>query len=181
MMQQYLGIKAQHPDELLFYRMGDFYELFYDDAKSAADILDITLTARGKSAGSPIPMCGIPFHAADRYLVKLVDAGVSVAICEQVGDPATSKGPVAREVVRIITPGTISDEALLDEHKDNCLMAISAASLDALEGQYGIAYTNLSSGRFVLTEVSGSNALLTEIERIKPAEILLPDGASMAA
>jgi DNA mismatch repair protein MutS len=181
MMQQYLGIKAQHPDELLFYRMGDFYELFYDDAKSAADILDITLTARGKSAGSPIPMCGIPFHAADRYLVKLVDAGVSVAICEQVGDPATSKGPVAREVVRIITPGTISDEALLDAHKDNCLMAISAASLDALEGQYGIAYTNLSSGRFVLTEVSGSNALLAEIERIKPAEILLPDGALEAA
>jgi len=181
MMQQYLGIKAQHPNELLFYRMGDFYELFYDDAKTAADILDITLTARGKSAGSPIPMCGIPFHAADRYLMKLVDAGVSAAICEQVGDPATSKGPVAREVVRIITPGTISDEALLDEHKDNCLMAISAASLDALEGQYGIAYTNLSSGRFVLTEVSGSNALLSEIERIKPAEILLPDGAAVAA
>ena len=107
MMQQYLRIKAQHPDDLLFYRMGDFYELFYDDAKSAADILDITLTARGKSAGAPIPMCGIPFHAVDRYLVKLVDAGVSVAICEQVGDPATSKGPVAREVVRIITPGNV--------------------------------------------------------------------------
>ena len=129
MMQQFLRIKAQHPDELLFYRMGDFYELFFDDAKSASDLLGITLTARGKSAGEPIPMCGIPFHAADRYLAKLVEAGVSVAICEQVGDPATSKGPVAREVVRVITPGTVSDEALLDERKDNCLMAVSYTHL----------------------------------------------------
>ena len=107
MMQQFLRIKAQHPNELLFYRMGDFYELFFDDAKSASDLLGITLTARGKSAGEPIPMCGIPFHAADRYLAKLVEAGVSIAICEQVGDPAASKGPVAREVVRVITPGTV--------------------------------------------------------------------------
>jgi DNA mismatch repair protein MutS len=112
MMQQYLSIKAQHPDGLLFYRMGDFYELFYEDAKVAARILDITLTARGKSGGQPIPMCGIPYHAADRYLAKLVAAGVSVAIGEQIGDPATSKGPVERKVVRVITPGTVSDEAL---------------------------------------------------------------------
>ena len=128
MMQQFLRIKAQHQDSLLFYRMGDFYELFFEDAKSAANVLDITLTARGKSGGEPIPMCGIPYHAADRYLAKLVEAGVSVAICEQIGDPATSKGPVERQVVRIITPGTVSDEALLDERRDNCLLAISATA-----------------------------------------------------
>jgi len=127
MMQQFLRIKAQHQDSLLFYRMGDFYELFFEDAKTAANVLDITLTARGKSGGEPIPMCGIPYHAADRYLAKLVEAGISVAICEQIGDPATSKGPVERQVVRIITPGTVSDEALLDERRDNCLLAISAS------------------------------------------------------
>ena len=176
MMRQYLSIKAQHPAELLFYRMGDFYELFYDDAKSASDILDITLTARGKSAGEPIPMCGIPFHAVDRYLVKLVDAGVSVAICEQTGDPATSKGPVEREVVRIITPGTVSDEALMDERRDNSLMAIcSDGNSSDPKSLFGIAYTNLSSGRFVLTEIEGIANLLGEIERIKPAEVLVPD------
>lgn len=176
MMRQYLSIKAQHPAELLFYRMGDFYELFYDDAKSAADILDITLTARGKSAGEPIPMCGIPFHAVDRYLVKLVDAGVSVAICEQTGDPATSKGPVEREVVRIITPGTVSDEALMDERRDNSLMAIcSDGNSSDPKSTFGIAYTNLSSGRFVLTEIEGIANLLGEIGRIKPAEVLVPD------
>ena len=176
MMQQFLRIKAQHPDNLLFYRMGDFYELFYDDAKRAAVILDITLTARGKSAGEPIPMCGIPFHAVDRYLVKLVDAGVSVAICEQIGDPATSKGPVERQVVRIITPGTVSDEALMDERRDNALLAIDCLSSTDTEPQsatFGIAFMNISSGRFVLSEVNGMEVLLTEIERIKPAEILL--------
>lgn len=174
MMQQYLRIKAQHQDGLLFYRMGDFYELFYDDAKTAASILDITLTARGKSAGESIPMCGIPFHAADRYLAKLVDAGVSIAICEQIGDPETSKGPVERQVVRVITPGTVSDEALLDERRDNCLMAITA-SLKPGASQariYGFASMNISSGRFVLSEVASLDALLTEIGRIKPAEIL---------
>ena len=151
MMQQYLRIKAQNQDNLLFYRMGDFYELFYDDAKIAADILDITLTARGKSGGNPIPMCGIPFHAVDRYLAKLVEARVSVAICEQIGDPAASKGPVEREVVRVITPGTVSDEALLDERIDNCLLAISATEISKTEDadlQYGIAYMNISSGPF---------------------------------
>ena len=178
MMQQFLRIKAQHQDDLLFYRMGDFYELFYDDAKKAADLLDITLTARGKSDGQPIPMCGIPYHAADRYLAKLVEAGVSVAICEQIGDPATSKGPVERQVVRVITPGTVSDEALMDERRDNCLLAISGPNPSSVSSQavsYGIAFMNISSGRFVLCELTGLDALLTEIERIKPAEILLND------
>ena len=183
MMQQFLRIKAQHPDNLLFYRMGDFYELFYDDARRAATILDITLTARGKSAGEPIPMCGIPFHAVDRYLVKIVEAGVSVAICEQIGDPATSKGPVERQVVRIITPGTVSDEALMDERRDNSLLAIHSGNANTRNsGQqkatYGIAFMNISSGRFVLSEVNGEEALLTEIERIKPAEILFSEELS---
>jgi len=178
MMQQFMRIKAQHQDSLLFYRMGDFYELFFDDAKSAATLLDITLTTRGKSAGQPIPMCGIPYHAADRYLAKLVQAGVSIAICEQIGDPATSKGPVERQVVRIITPGTVSDEALLDERRDNCLLAISClgnAASDVTRKTYGIAFMNISSGRFVLSEVTGLEALSAEIERIKPAEILLQE------
>ena len=177
-MQQYLRIKAHNKDNLLFYRMGDFYELFFDDAKTAAELLDITLTARGKSSGRPIPMCGIPFHAVDRYLVKLVEAGISIAICEQIGDPATSKGPVEREVVRVITPGTVSDEALLDERRDNCLLAICGKVLSKIKEStlhYGIAHMNISSGRFVLTEVTGIEALLTEIERVKPAEILISD------
>ena len=178
MMQQYLGIKAQHPDGLLFYRMGDFYELFYEDAKIASRILDITLTARGKSGGQPIPMCGIPYHAADRYLAKLVAAGVSVAIGEQIGDPATSKGPVERKVVRVITPGTVSDEALLDEGTDNSLLCLSvrstASEIDASTA-FGIASMNISSGRFVLSEVFGLEALRAEIERIRPAEILFQE------
>ena len=178
MMQQYLGIKAQHPDGLLFYRMGDFYELFYEDAKIASRVLDITLTARGKSGGQPIPMCGIPYHAADRYLAKLVAAGVSVAIGEQIGDPATSKGPVERKVVRVITPGTVSDEALLDEGTDNSLLCLSVRSatseIDASTA-FGIASMNISSGRFVLSEVFGLEALRAEIERIRPAEILFQE------
>ena len=175
MMQQYLRIKAEHPEGLLFYRMGDFYELFYEDAKTAARILDITLTARGKSGGQPIPMCGIPYHAADRYLAKLVAAGVSVAIGEQIGDPATSKGPVERKVVRVITPGTVSDEALMDAGSDNSLLCLSVGGetgeLDA-STPFGLASMNISSGRFVLSEVFGLEALLAEIERLKPAEIL---------
>lgn len=159
--------------------MGDFYELFFEDAKTAANILDITLTARGKSAGEPIPMCGIPFHAADRYLAKLVEAGVSVAICEQIGNPATSKGPVERQVVRIITPGTVSDEALLDERRDNCLLAISASEgAVSTQKTYGIAFMNISSGRFVLSELQGLDALSSEIGRIRPAEILLQEELS---
>ena len=174
MMQQYLRIKAQHPDCLLFYRMGDFYELFYSDATVAANTLDIALTARGKSAGSPIPMCGVPYHSADRYLARLVEAGKSVAICEQIGDPAASKGPVQREVVRILTPGTISDEAHLDARRDNTLLAICGTAGDA----FGLAGIDVSSGRFVLSEVRDREALVNELERLRPAEILLPETLS---
>jgi DNA mismatch repair protein MutS len=176
MMQQYLRIKAQHQDCLLFYRMGDFYELFYQDAEVAAQALDITLTARGKSAGEPIPMCGIPFHAADRYLAKLVEEGKSIAICEQIGDPATSKGPVERQVVRIITPGTVSDEALMKDRQDNLLLAITAD-----KQTFGLAWINIAGGRFVLNEVDGEEALLGELERIKPAEILFNDELNIEA
>jgi len=174
MMQQFLRIKAQHPDELLFYRMGDFYELFFADATVASDILAITLTARGASGGKPIPMCGIPYHAADRYLAKLVEAGRSVAICEQIGDPATSKGPVERKVMRIITPGTISDEALLQERADSVLLALTG-HVDNKSGAayFGLAWLDISSGRFLLSEVSSQHDLLAEIERIRPAEILI--------
>src|SRR5258706_6588825 len=118
-MQQYARIKAQHPDILLFYRMGDFYELFYDDAGKASRLLDITLTARGASGGAPIPMAGVPYHAVEQYLAKLVKLGESVAICEQIGDPATSKGPVERQVTRIVTPGTLTDSELLEVKTDN--------------------------------------------------------------
>ncbi len=170
MMQQYLRIKAQHPDQLLFYRMGDFYELFYDDAKKAAVLLDISLTARGKSAGEPIPMAGIPYHSAEGYIARIVKAGESVVICEQVGDPATSKGPVAREVVRIVTPGTLSDESLLDEHQDNLLMGIARH-----QDRFGLAMIDISSGRFSLFEVENEAALLAELERLRPAELLYPD------
>jgi DNA mismatch repair protein MutS len=123
MMRQYLTIKAEFPHTLIFYRMGDFYELFYDDAKKAADLLDISLTARGKTGGNAIPMAGVPYHAAENYLAKLVKLGESVAICEQIGDPATSKGPVERKVVRVITPGTVSDEALLHDRQDNLIVS----------------------------------------------------------
>ncbi|MGI9274286.1 MAG: DNA mismatch repair protein MutS [Endozoicomonas sp.] len=170
MMQQYLRIKQQNREHLVFYRMGDFYELFYDDAKKASNLLDITLTSRGQSAGEPIPMAGIPYHAAEGYLAKLVRLRVSVAICEQVGDPATSKGPVERKVVRILTPGTISDEALLDERQDNLLVALNCQS-----ELYGIAILDIGSGQFRVLEVNGDEALLAEIERLNPAEILLSD------
>ena len=166
MMQQYLGIKADYQDTLVFYRMGDFYELFFDDAKKAAELLSITLTARGHSAGSPIPMCGLPYHAAEGYIAKLIKLGESVAICEQIGDPATSKGPVERRVVRIVTPGTVTDEALLEERQDNLLVAIYYAKV------YGIACLDLTSGRFVLLQVNSTDELLSEIERLNPAELL---------
>ena len=170
MMQQYFGIKQQHPNELLFYRMGDFYELFYEDAKKAARLLDITLTSRGNSGGQPIPMAGIPFHAAEGYLARLVKLGESVVICEQVGDPATSKGPVERQVVRIITPGTVSDEALLDERRDNLLAALVGS-----ERAFGLATLDINSGRFTAMELSGWETLLGELERLAPAELLIPD------
>lgn len=170
MMTQYFGLKQQHPDELMFYRMGDFYELFYEDAKKAARLLDITLTSRGNSGGKPIPMAGIPFHAAEGYLAKLVKLGESVVICEQIGDPATSKGPVERQVVRILTPGTVSDEALLDERRDNLLAALVGG-----ERAFGLATLDINSGRFTAMELSGWETLLGELERLAPAELLIPD------
>ena len=175
MMMQYLRIKAQHPHELVFYRMGDFYELFFDDAKKAAELLDITLTARGKSNGEPIAMAGIPFHSADGYLAKLVKAGISVAICEQIGDPATSKGPVERKVMRIVTPGTLSDEALLDSRRDNLLVALHQAG-----DVFGIASLDMASGRFLVLEVEGLEAALGELQRLSPAELLLSDHLTTA-
>ncbi|WP_249384037.1 DNA mismatch repair protein MutS [Chitinivorax sp. B] len=173
MMQQYLRIKADHPDKLVFYRMGDFYELFYGDAELAAKLLDITLTARGASAGVPIKMAGVPYHAMEQYLAKLVKLGQSVAICEQIGDPSTSKGPVERKVVRIVTPGTLTDTALLDEKRDNVLLALHAS-----KGTIGMAWLSLSSGLFRLKE-SPAEQLVSELERIRPAEILMPDGLQL--
>jgi len=171
MMQQYFRLKAEIPETMLFYRMGDFYELFYDDARNASRLLDITLTARGHSGGEPIPMAGIPYHAAEGYIGKLVRLGVSVGIAEQTGDPATSKGPVERKVVRVITPGTLSDEAFLDERRDNLLVAVNKQK-QAKEDLYGIAMLDISSGRFVVMEVASEDSLLAELERIKPAELL---------
>jgi DNA mismatch repair protein MutS len=170
MMQQYFSIKRDHPQTLLFYRMGDFYELFYDDAKLAADLLDITLTARGKSGGEPIPMAGIPYHAADGYLAKLVRCGQSVAIAEQIGDPATAKGPVERQVVRIVTPGTLSDESLLDARSDALLVAVHTKA-----DKHGIAWLDVSSGRFSVSEIEGDDALSNEIQRLNPAELLIAE------
>ncbi|TDF38688.1 DNA mismatch repair protein MutS [Alteromonadaceae bacterium M269] len=173
MIQQYLKVKAQHPDILVFYRMGDFYELFFDDAKKAAELLGISLTARGKSGGNAIPMAGIPYHAAENYLGKIVKAGESVAICEQIGDPATSKGPVERKVVRVITPGTISDEALLQDKQDNLLGAVYS-----LKNRFGYATLDITSGRFNLCELEDAEALLAELQRTQPAELLYPDNFS---
>jgi len=170
MMQQYLRIKSNHPDTLVFYRMGDFYELFYDDAKKAAQLLDITLTSRGQSAGMPIAMAGIPYHAAEGYIARLLRNGESVAICEQIGDPAASKGPVERKVVRIVTPGTVTDEALLEDRKDNLLVAVCV-----LNHQFGIATLDLTSGRFILQQVETADQLLGEIGRLNPAELLFSE------
>ena len=170
MMRQYLGMKADHPDRLLFYRMGDFYELFFEDASKASRLLNITLTHRGETAGHRIPMAGIPHHAAEGYLAKLLRLGESVAICEQIGDPATAKGPVERRVVRIVTPGTVTDDALLDERRDNLLTALAP-----FEGRFGLASLNLVQGRFLLQEMSTVESLLNELERLNPAEILYPE------
>ncbi len=169
-MQQYLRIKAQHPDMLLLYRMGDFYELFYDDAEKAARLLDITLTQRGASAGAPVKMAGVPFHAVEQYLARLLKLGESVAICEQTGDANTSKGPVERQVTRIVTPGTLTDAALLDDKRDNLVLAIAPG-----RPLLGIAWLSLASGDFRLLE-TGSEQLASELERLRPAEVLLPDG-----
>ncbi len=173
-MQQYLRLKAQYPDSLLFYRMGDFYELFFDDAKRAARLLDITLTARGQSAGQPIPMAGVPYHSAEGYLARLVRRGESVAICEQIGDPAKSKGPVERQVVRVVTPGTVTDDAFLDARRDTLL-----AALYREQEKFGLAWLELSSGRFSVLEGAGDEALTSEIERLRPAEILVSEQSAL--
>jgi DNA mismatch repair protein MutS len=170
MMQQYLRIKGEHPDVLLFYRMGDFYELFFEDARKAARLLDITLTARGQSAGEPIPMCGVPVHAVESYLARLVRMGESVAICEQIGDPATSKGPVERQVVRVITPGTLTEDSLLEERRDNLLVAVSSD-----RQKHAIAALELSTGRFTALEVEEVEVLQAELERLNPAELLIDE------
>ena len=170
MMVQYLKIKRDHPEVLLFYRMGDFYELFFDDARRAAALLDTTLTQRGQSGGQPIPMAGVPYHSAEGYLARLVQAGESVAICEQIGDPATSKGPVERKVVRIVTPGTLHDEALLDARRDNLLVAIHPTA-----DRWGLAWLELSSGRFSVLEVNDEGEMLSELARLDPAELLVAE------
>ena len=175
MMQQYLRIKSDHPDTLLFYRMGDFYELFFDDAKKASQLLDITLTSRGQSSGLPIPMAGIPYHAAEGYLARLLRNGESIAICEQIGDPSISKGPVERKVVRIVTPGTVTDEALLEDRKDNLLVAVCSSTSSSLGTQQGIASLDLTSGRFVLQQVASEDQLLSELSRLNPAELLFSE------
>lgn len=170
MMQQYLKLKAENPDILLFYRMGDFYELFYDDAKKASQLLDISLTKRGASAGEPIPMAGVPYHAVESYLARLIAMGESVAICEQIGDPALSKGPVERKVVRIVTPGTVSDELLLEDRKDNLLAAIWQE-----KSGYGFATLDISSGRFNVFECDSADTMQAELQRTSPVEILYPE------
>jgi len=176
LMRQYFTAKAEYPDTLVFFRMGDFYELFYDDARKAARLLDITLTQRGQSAGAPIPMAGVPYHAVEGYLAKLVRLGESVAICEQLGDPATSKGLVERKVVRVVTPGTVTDEALLPERRDNLLLAIAAD-----KSGYGIAWVDLAGGRFLLSEVRDAEALAAELARLAPAETLVSEDIAWAA
>ncbi|HEX5419724.1 MAG TPA: DNA mismatch repair protein MutS, partial [Gammaproteobacteria bacterium] len=197
-MQQYLAIKAQYPDVLLFYRMGDFYELFYEDARRASKLIDITLTRRGQSAGEPIPMAGVPAHAVDGYLARLVRLGESVAICEQIGDPAVSKGPVAREVVRVVTPGTLTDSSLLEDKETRHLAAVvfgahrtgersggaDGSRSGAVRGggakngtgaPVGLAWLDLAGGRFAVDELDGLDALAAELERLKPAELLVPE------
>ena len=170
-MQQYLRIKAEFPDKLLFYQMGDFYELFFDDARRANELLDISLTSRGQTSGRPIPMAGVPAHSAETYLARLLRRGVSVAICDQVGDPATGRGPVERKVTRILTPGTVTDDSLLEERRDRLLAAVNPGP----GGQRGLAVLDLSSGDFIVMECSGDDALAAEAARLAPAEILVAD------
>jgi DNA mismatch repair protein MutS len=170
LMKQFFAAKAEHPDLLLFFRMGDFYELFYDDARKAARLLDITLTQRGQSGGQPIPMAGVPVHAYEGYLARLVALGESVAVCEQIGDPALAKGLVERKVVRIVTPGTVTDEALLQERRDTLLMAVVRG-----KSGFGLAWADLAGGRFLANEVADEDALAAELARLEPAEVLVPD------
>jgi DNA mismatch repair protein MutS len=176
LMRQYFAAKAEYPDTLVFFRMGDFYELFYDDARKAARLLDITLTQRGASAGAPIPMAGVPYHAVESYLAKLIRLGESVAICEQIGDPALAKGLVERKVVRVVTPGTVTDEALLEQRRDNLLLAIAAG-----KQRYGLAWIDLAGGRFLLSEVADAEALASELARLAPAETLVGEDVAWPA
>jgi DNA mismatch repair protein MutS len=173
MMAQYLRIKSQYPEILLLYRMGDFYELFYEDARRAAALLDITLTARGQSAGAPIPMAGVPVHAIDSYLARLVRKGESVAICEQLGDPTSARGPIERQVVRVVTPGTVTDAALLEERADTLVAALVRDG-----ARFGLAWLDLAAGRFTVLQAEGRSALAAELERLKPAELLVPECSS---
>ena len=176
MMQQYLRIKAENPDVLLFYRMGDFYELFYDDARRGSKLLDIVLTQRGESGGAAIPMAGVPVEKLDSYLARLVRQGEPVAICEQTGVVGKSKGPVTREVVRIVTPGTVTDEALLDERRATLLGALARSGT-----RFGLAWLELASGRFTTLEDQGADALAAELERLRPAELLVAEDDAYAS
>jgi DNA mismatch repair protein MutS len=176
LMKQFFAAKAEYPDLLLLFRMGDFYELFYDDARKAARLLDITLTQRGSSGGAPIPMAGVPVHACEGYLARLVALGESVAICEQIGDPALAKGLVERKVVRVVTPGTVTDEALLNERRDTLLMTVARG-----RSGYGLAWADLAGGRFMVNEVDSDDALEAELSRLEPAELLVPDEESWPA
>ena len=184
MMRQYLRLKADHPDQLLFYRMGDFYELFYSDAKRAAELLNVTLTSRGRSAGNPVPMCGVPCHAAENYLARLIRMGESVAIAEQIGDPAASKGPVERKVVRVVTPGTLSDEALMDERRENLLVAICSRKNSPKSGAdrdtFAIANLDIASGRFQASLLESVEQLRAEVYRLAPAELLVEEQSTVA-
>jgi DNA mismatch repair protein MutS len=178
MMQQYLRIKDEYPTTLVFYRMGDFYELFFDDAEKASRLLGITLTQRGSSNGNPIRMAGVPFHAVDQYLAKLVKLGESIAICEQIGDPATSKGPVERKVMRVITPGTLTDSDLLPEKSEQALLAYYTVT-QRKTVTIGLAWLAMASGKLRLMEFAADSEnadvrLKQELERIAPAEILVP-------
>src|SRR5436309_7399938 len=170
MMQQYLRIKGEHPHILVFYRMGDFYELFYDDAEKGARLLDITLTQRGVSGGAPVKMAGVPVHSVEQYLAKLVKLGESVAICEQVGDVATAKGPVDRQVTRIVTPGTLTDSSLLDDKADNILLALTCD-----KSTVGLAWLSLASGTLRVAEIA-PQALANELRRLARAEVLVAEG-----
>src|SRR6056297_1348329 len=178
LMQQYLRIKADYPEILLFFRMGDFYELFYDDAKRAARLLDITLTTRGKSAGEAIPMAGVPYHAVDSYLARLIKKGESIAICEQIGDPDASKGPVERKVVRILTPGTVTEEALMEDRQDRLLAAILPAT--TARSRFGLAWLDLAGGRLRFCEPESGAELAAELERLRPVEILFPEDQQLS-
>src|SRR5581483_5278746 len=179
LMQQYLAIKAQHPDTLVLFRMGDFYELFYEDARKAARLLNITLTKRGESAGAPVVMAGVPHHALEQYLARLVKLGESAVIAEQVGEVGVDKGPVRREVVRIVTPGTATDEALLDPRVQNLLAAACLGEGPHSKTVYGLAWLELSSGRFAVLETTRLADWQAELHRLRPSELLLPEEAQL--